>query len=141
MPVDAATPARGRPVVPSHDDLLATARVLRAEALGDDGERVRGALARLRDDVVHHLRAEEGHLATAPAAARAVVLGGQRRLLGLLEEAIGDVRTCACLVRTTELEVALRRQARLESILLGRAERAPAGRAAAGQSSEATASG
>lgn len=139
MPVDAATPVGQRPVVPSHDDLLAAARAVRAEALGEDGDRLRGALARLRDDLVHHVRAEEGHLATAPAAARAVVLGGQRRLLGLLEEAIGDVRTCTCLVRTTELEVALRRQARLESILLGRVARARG--AGPGQSSEATASG
>lgn len=142
MPVDAASPAHDRPVVPSHDDLLSTARVLRSEALGEDGDRVRRALARLRADLVHHVRAEEPRLATAPEAARAVVVDGQRRLLGLLDGALVDVRTCACLVRTTELEVALRRQARLEAILLGRGARARlAGRPAAGQSSEETASG
>lgn len=84
-------------------------------------------------------------MATASAAVRAVVHEGQIRLLDLLDGALGDTRACSCTVRATELEVALRRQARLEDILLGRAARSAArpdpASGGGGQSSEATASG
>lgn len=112
---------------PSHVDLLAVAGGLRRAVLTDDLDVIHRELSRLRSDLVHHLQAERDALAGLPGAAPIVVRDGQERLLRLLNEllfaASDDPAECACLVRSAEIEVALRRQAKLESALLGRRHR------------------
>jgi hypothetical protein len=55
------------------------------------------------------------------AATGSIITEGQRRLLRLVDEvvfeALRDEPTCTCLVRAAEIELALRRQARLEATL------------------------
>lgn len=112
------------PAAPSHVELLAVARGLRRAALTDDLDAVHRELSRLRSDLVHHLRGERDALAGLPGAAPIVVRDGQVRLLRLLNELLftvsDDPAECACLVRSAEIEVVLRRQAKLESALLDR---------------------
>jgi hypothetical protein len=109
---------------PSHVELLAVAGGLRRAALIEDLDAIHRELSRLRSDLVHHLRAERDALAGLPGAIPVVVCDGQERLLRLLDELLfalsDDPAECACLVRSAEIEVALRRQAKLESALLGR---------------------
>jgi hypothetical protein len=111
---------------PSHVELLVVAGELRRAVLNDDLDAVHQELSRLRSDLVHHLQAERDALAGLPDAASIVVGAGQERLLRLLNELLYAVSDgpaeCACLVRSAEIEVALRRQAKLESALLGRAQ-------------------
>lgn len=109
--------------VDSHVDLLALARSVQAAAVADDLDELARAVQRLRSGLHRHVACErrgQGHL---PAPLRAVVFGGQDRLLRLVDaigvEAEGDPE-CACVRHGAELVVALRRQAALEAAALGR---------------------
>lgn len=108
-------------------DLLGAAAELRAAAVADDGEALHGALLRLRNQLGEHARRSERELGTLPGAVPAVVRGGQERLLALVDallfSAEGETGSCACLVRSADLEARLRRQARLEASTLPGARR------------------
>jgi hypothetical protein len=108
---------------PSHLDLLAAAADLRRAAVVDDLTGVHRELSRLRSDLVRHLQGERGELAALPGAMPVVVRDGHQRLLRLLNDVImnenNDVAECTCLVRSAEIEVALRRQAMLETAVFG----------------------
>jgi hypothetical protein len=110
----------------SHLDLLAMARCMREAVERDDTAGLHAALTRLRTAVVSHVHAEHPQLDALPDAAAALALEGQRRLLGLLTDLVftrgdGDgVDECNCVVRAAEIELAVRRQAKLEAALLRR---------------------
>ena len=115
---------------PSHPELLAVARAVRRAAVSDDTDRLHLELCRLRSALLVHVHAEREELSTLPAAEGAVVAEGQRRLLGLLDDLLyvgddGRAEGCTCLVRAAEVEVELRRQAMLETLV--RRHRMPAG--------------
>ena len=107
------------PRPPSHGDLVAIAHALRESAIVGDTERLHADLARLRTALVYHLRDEQERMPDEPAATGEVVSDGQRRLLRLVDdavfEALRDQSTCTCLVRAAEIDLAVRRQARLEA--------------------------
>lgn len=107
---------------PSHLDLLVVAHSVRAAVIDDDSEQVHTLLCRLRADLVSHLRDERPRLSEARGSVRAVTTDGQQRLLELIDEVMlgldDDPTGCNCLVRAVEIEIALRRQARLEATLL-----------------------
>lgn len=107
---------------PSHLELLTVARAVRHAAISDDTDRLHVELCRLRTDLLLHLHAETEALSDLSTAAASVVADGQRRLLGLLDDLLfvsddGRAEGCCCLVRAAEVEVALRRQARLEALV------------------------
>jgi len=112
---------------PSHLDLLDVAREVRRAAVADDLTGVHRELSRLRTDLVSHLHAERDRLGSLAGATPVVVADGHRRLLRLLDDLLfrsgGDTSECSCIVRSAELEVALRRQAKLEAVLLGERRR------------------
>ena len=87
-----------------------------------DSEQLHADLARLRTALVHHLSDEQTRMQDDLAATGTIIRNGQRRLLRLVDdvvfEALRDEPTCTCLVRAAEIELALRRQARLEATLL-----------------------
>jgi hypothetical protein len=109
--------------VPSHVDLLAMARAVRRAAVNGPGEALRAELSRLRTGLVRHLLAEERPLSRLDGAVGRVTREGQERLLALVNDVLGstedDDGTCNWIVRTAEFELRLRRQARLESAVLG----------------------
>ena len=104
----------------SHLDLISMARVVRRAAASDDVELLHDALARLRAALIEHVHAEIDEFDNRPGAAGGVVRDGQRRLLRLLSDVLFDAAgdpgavDCSCVVRAAEVEVALRRQSRLE---------------------------
>lgn len=110
----------------SHLDLLAIARRVRGAVEHDDTEGLHAELTRLRTAVMDHVHAERAQLDALPDSAAAVALNGQRRLLRLLTDALFDPADrgrgddCNCLVRAAEIELAVRRQAKLEGALLRR---------------------
>ncbi len=109
------------PRPPSHEDLLAIAHALREATIVGDVEQLHAELARLRTALVHHLGEEDLPLPEALAATRTILKDGQRRLLRLVDEVVFEARdhpTCTCLVRAAEIELALRRQVRLETTVL-----------------------
>lgn len=107
---------------PTHLDLVETAHALRQAMLDDDTDEVHRLLCQLRADLVAHLRGERRRLHSAAEPVGAVVLDGQERLLELVDDVLlgadEDPQACNCLVRAVEIEVALRRQIRLEAHVL-----------------------
>jgi hypothetical protein len=110
------------PRPPSHGDLIALAHDLRQATIVGDSEQLHADLARLRTALVHHLSDEQTRMPDELAATGTIIRNGQRRLLRLVDDVVFDVLrdkpTCTCLVRAAEIELALRRQARLEATLL-----------------------
>lgn len=109
----------------SHLDLLAIARRVRGAVEHDDTEGLHAELTRLRTAVMGHVHAERAQLVALPDSAAAVALDGQRRLLRLLTDALFDPADrggddCNCVVRAAEIELTVRRQAKLEAVLLRR---------------------
>ena len=106
----------------SHDGLLRLARAIQAAAIVDDLRELSRLAQHLRRGLRHHIESEREIQGPLPAPLRAVVFGGQDRLLRLAEsighDADGD-RECACVRRGAELVVALRRQATLEALAVG----------------------
>lgn len=108
---------------PSHVDLLAMSQAMRRAVLDDDTEQIHVLLCRLRTDLVNHLRVERGRPSAASDAVRVVIHDGHQRLLEQLDDAMLDMERddtgCNCLVRSVQIEVALRRQAMLEATVAG----------------------
>jgi hypothetical protein len=110
----------------SHLDLLAMARSVRDAVERDDTQGLHAALTCLRTAVMGHVHIERAQLDALPDSAAAVALDGQRRLLRLLTDVLftSDDRDglddCNCVVRAAEIELAVRRQAKLEAALLRR---------------------
>lgn len=108
----------------SHIDLLGIARAVQHAVIEDDTDEVHALLCRLRADLVTHLHAERQRLLSGQGSLDRVVLDGQRRLMTLLEDVIAGMGDgpgeCNCLVRAAEIEIALRRQARLEATVFDR---------------------
>lgn len=109
--------------VDSHLDLLALARSIQAAAVADDLDGLARTVRRLQAGLHRHVACERQGQDHLPAPLRAVVFGGQDRLLRLVDaigvEADGDAK-CACVRHGAELVVALRRQAALEAAALRR---------------------
>lgn len=106
---------------PSRRELLALARSLRDDVRDDDPESVHRHLASLRSGLVEHVRLErEAGPAVDHDPVGFVVRNGQERLLALVDEVLAessaetDALGCNCMVRSAEIEIALRRQDRLE---------------------------
>ncbi|GEM_PF-2782759 len=112
--------------LPSHLDLLCIATRVRAAAVAGDDDALHSELCGLRNALTEHLRAERLDAPTNESVGR-IVLEGQQRLLrlvdGLLFGPRDGVDDCNCLVRATEVDIALRRQARLESLAFGAEKR------------------
>jgi hypothetical protein len=109
---------------PSHRDLLSITAAVRRAAVSGDTALVHAELDRFRVALTRHLAAERDEIDALPGTAAVVARDGQRRLLHLLDDIV-EGRSCEhggcnCLVRTARIEVALRRQARLEANLLWR---------------------
>jgi hypothetical protein len=118
--------ADDRTLAPSHVDLVAMSAAVRQSALDGDRDGLLRALGSLRDVVTEHLLAEAPDFEALPDARRALVEQGHVRLLTLLEDLIAAAVNGADinpLFDTTELDVAVRRQARLEETLLRHAPR------------------
>jgi hypothetical protein len=107
---------------PSHRELLSITAAARRAAVSGNRALVHAELARLRAALIRHLDAEEADLDALPGTAAIVAHDGQRRLLRLIDDIDGGVDCdqdgCNCLVRAAGIDVALRRQARLEANLL-----------------------
>jgi hypothetical protein len=105
----------------SHDELLALARSIQAAAIVDDLAELSRSIQRLRRGLRHHIEVERAQQDNLASPLRAVVFGGQDRLLRLVDaishDADGD-RECACVRHGAELVVALSRQATLEAAAL-----------------------
>lgn len=105
--------------VPTHLDLLALAREVRQALVGDDTEQMHAALAHLRAAVAEHLDDEHARMQIPSVLLDAVVTKGQQRILDLLDGVLhtvdDDAASCNCLLRGAEIEIALGRQARLET--------------------------
>lgn len=98
----------------SHVGLMALAREVQAATVADDLVALRAAVHRLSRRLRRHVEGERaGHDHLAPAL-RAVVFGGQDRLLRLVDGMSGGDCHGVCLARGAELVAALRRQASLE---------------------------
>lgn len=98
----------------SHVGLMALAREVQAATVSDDLVALRAAVHRLSRNLRQHVEGERaGHDHLAPAL-RAVVRGGQDRLLRLVDAMTGGDCHGVCLTRGAELVAALRRQASLE---------------------------
>jgi hypothetical protein len=110
----------------SHLDLLAIARRVRDAVERDELDELHAELTRLRTALMDHLHAEQLQLDALSGPAEIIVIDGHRRLLELLGEVLFSStgqdadEGCNCLVRAAEIEVGLRRQARLEDTLLRR---------------------
>lgn len=107
---------------PTHVDLLAMAHAVRRAVVDDDTETMHVLWCQLRADLATHVRSERERL-PEHGSLGVMVVDGQRRLLELLDEVMlgmGRDPDCNCLVRAAEVEVALRRQARLEATILDR---------------------
>lgn len=108
----------------SHLDLLAMARCVRDAVRHDDAEGLYVALTHLRTAVIGHVHAERAQLDALPDLAAAVALRGQRRLLRLITDALftrddrDGPEDCNCVLRAAEIDLAMRRQTRLEAALL-----------------------
>ena len=108
----------------SHVDLLAIARRVRRAVERDDAEDLHAELSRLRSELLDHVHAERPQLDALPDPEAAIALQGQQRLVRLLTEVLFeqddgvDPGACTCVVRAAEIELALRRQVRLETSLL-----------------------
>lgn len=124
LPLRDPRPATGLPAFSSHLELLRIADVVQQAALARDEEVLHRSLCRLRSAVVGHLQGEGPGHAALPISTRAVVCGGQRRLLDLVDQLLGSSADghdgCPCVVRAAELHGALRAQARLETNALSR---------------------
>jgi len=114
-----APSAKGERV--THLDLLSIARNMRRAAAGDDTRRLHSELTHLRAALMDHIASEQGELDALPDSTGRIARDGQRRLLRLVSDVLfnnsdanGD---CNCLVRAFEIELALRRQARLETAI------------------------
>jgi hypothetical protein len=107
----------------AHDDLLAIARRVRGAVQRDDADGLHSELSRLRTALMDHVQDERKQLDGLAPSAASVALDGQQRLLRLVTDVLlapagrGD-DDCNCVVRAAEIELALRRQARLEATLL-----------------------
>lgn len=102
----------------THDDLLALARALQAAAIADDAAQLAVAVSSLQAGLRRHLASEQADRDHLPPALRAVVLGGQDRLLRIVDTISGHAELdheCACVRLGAELVVALQRQAALEA--------------------------
>jgi hypothetical protein len=101
---------------------MAIAHALREATIVGDSEQLHADLSRLRTALVRHLSDEQTWMLGDLAAIGSIIRDGQRRLLRLVDgvvfEALRDEPTCTCLVRAAEIELALRRQVRLEATLL-----------------------
>jgi hypothetical protein len=98
----------------SHVGLMVLAREVQAATASDDLVALRAAVHRLSRRLRQHVEGERaGHDHLAPAL-RAVVFGGQDRLLRLVDGMSGGDCHGVCLTRGAELVAALRRQASLE---------------------------
>lgn len=107
----------------SHVELLALARSVQAAAVVEDLSELARTVRSLREGLRCHVASEREGQDHLPAALRAVVFGGQDRLLRLVEGLALDLdadAACACLRHAAELVVALRRQAALEAAALRR---------------------
>jgi hypothetical protein len=114
----------------SHEQLLALARSVQAAAIADDLTELSRSVQRLRRGLRHHVEVERARAANLASPLRAVVFGGQDRLMRLVDALCRDVdgdRECACVRRTAELVVALTRQATLEAAALLRPIMTPEG--------------
>lgn len=112
-----------RTIAPSHVDLIAVSATVRRSALEPDPDRLLIALQCLSDIVGEHLQAEEEDLADLSDAMRSLVEQGQLRLLAIIDRLIAGAFANAdinALFESAALDVALRRQARLEDALLRR---------------------
>lgn len=107
---------------PSHLDLLAAARALRRAAVDGDPDIVHAELWRLRTQVMQHHHAEHDPVSSLTGALGQPVRDGQQRLLRVLGELLfgveADDDTCTGIVRAAEVELLLRRQAKLEAAAL-----------------------
>src|SRR5690606_25837510 len=106
-----------------HDDLLVLARTIQAAVVVEDGPALAAAVRVLRDGLHRHVASERDDQDHLPGALRAVVFGGQDRLLRLVDRIAVDVAAagaCACVRYGAELVVALHRQAALEAATLRR---------------------
>lgn len=114
------------PAAPSHLDLLAIATDVRAAVQRDDTESLHAGLTKLRSALMDHARAERSTIEALPAAVRSLAFEGQRRLLRLLTDILfspagpDDTERCDCAVKAVQIDIALRRQAELETMLLRR---------------------
>jgi hypothetical protein len=103
-----------------HLDLLVIAHRVRRAVLNDDTERLHAELTCLHGDLLQHVHDERELVGAQPVRTAKVVRDGERRLLRLLSDvlysapAAGD-RECTCVVRSAEIELLLRRQAKLEA--------------------------
>lgn len=107
----------------SHVELLSLARSVQTAAVVEDIPELVRTVHRLREGLRCHVASEREGQDHLPATLRAVVLGGQDRLLRLVEGIALDLdadRACACMRHAAELVVALRRQAALEAAALRR---------------------
>lgn len=105
----------------THLDLLSIARDVRRAAAGDDTRRLHSELTRLRAALMDHVASERRELDELPESTGRIAREGQRRLLRLVNDVLfnrSDANTdCNCVVRAVEIELALRRQARLETTI------------------------
>lgn len=105
----------------SHLDLLAIARDMRDAATEENTRGLHSALTRLRAALLEHVANEQDDLAALSDSTALIARNGQRRLLALVTDVLfsgSDAGAdCNCVVRAVEIDVALRRQARLEAIL------------------------
>ncbi len=105
----------------SHLDLLAIARDLRRAATDRDVGGVHAVLTRLRAALVEHAAAETTELAELPESTGGLARDGQRRLIRLIDDVLFDSvdgsSECNCIVRAVEIDLAVRRQARLEATI------------------------
>jgi hypothetical protein len=107
-------------------DLRAAAAAIHSAVAADDADALHEALVRLRRQIVERTRAG-AELDRLPGALPTVVRGGQERLLAMIDDLlfVDDDGTgrCPCLDRAADLEVRVRRQARLEATALPAARR------------------
>jgi len=107
----------------THVELLSLARSVQTAAVVEDLSELVRRVHRLREGLRCHVASEREGQDHLPAALRAVVFGGQDRLLRLVEGIALDLDAdaeCACVRHAAELVVALRRQAALEAAALRR---------------------
>jgi hemoglobin len=125
-PARAERPGTSATGAAGHLDLLAIARDVRDAVERDDTDALHAELTRLRAAVMDHVHAERPQLDALTGSAAVVVVDGQQRLLRLLTEVLftptdqDGADDCNCLVRAAEIDLALRRQAKLEGALLRR---------------------
>ncbi len=112
---------------PSHADLLRIASHLRAAVAADDDGRVHSELCCLRNALMDHLQHERDRLPSDADVVSSLVIHGQQHLLVLVNELLVGARDmadeCNCVLRAAEVDLAVRRQARLEEVLQTRSRR------------------